>query len=169
MLKKKAQVFTFDVFMSLIFFVSVFVIWLIITNQLVEQASYAYEINMLDKKLQRASDLLIRSKGVPEDWDSNNVKAFGLAGDTEYIVSEEKISKFLSAGIDKIKSSLGFGGYNLYIRFANITGDDFDPANPYEIGSFPNNPKIVVSIKRYFLIDFNGNRDLAMMQMIVWR
>lgn len=169
MLRKKAQVFTFDVFMSLIFFVSVFALWLLITNQLVEQASFAYETGMLDKKLQRASDLLIRSKGLPEDWDPNTVKAFGLVEDEEYILSKDKISNFLSTPVDKIKSSLGFGVYNLYIRFANITGEDFDPANPYEIGNLPNNPKIVVSIKRYFLIDFNGNRDLAMMQMIVWR
>ncbi|MCS7105931.1 MAG: hypothetical protein NZ942_01270 [Candidatus Aenigmarchaeota archaeon] len=174
MLRKKAQVFTFDVFFSLIFFVSVFVIWLLITNQLVEQASYAYELNMLDKKLQRASDMLIRSKGIPEDWESNpnEAKAFGLVKDSEYILSKEKILQFLNmlnTNPDKTKNSLGFSGYNLYVRFANITGDDFDP--PYEGGNFPSEQKIVVSINRYFLMDMEGseNKELAMMQMIVWR
>jgi|YelNatPaOPRAMG01_1025707.scaffolds.fasta_scaffold51214_2 hypothetical protein len=149
----KAQVFTFDIFTSLIFFVSVFTIWLLITNQLVEQASYSYEINMLDKKLQRASDLLIRSKGLPEDWNGLNVKAFGLA-DEEYIVSYDKVLNFFDMDIERIKNLLGFGGYNLYIKVTNISGQDF-PDGPLEKGTFPSSTaKIISSIKRYFVLDF---------------
>ncbi|MGC8812374.1 MAG: hypothetical protein ACP5O8_02195 [Candidatus Aenigmatarchaeota archaeon] len=149
---KKAQVFTFDVFLSLMFFVSVFAIWLLITNQLVEQASYAYEINMLDKKLQRASDLLIRSRGVPEDWNGLNVKAFGLVNDTEYVVSFDKILNFFDLTEEKIRSVLGLGGYNIYFKVTNITGGDF-PEGRLEKGSYPSSDaRVIVSIKRYFII-----------------
>ena len=164
----RAQVFTFDIFISLIFFVSVFTIWLLITNQLTEQASYSYEINMLDKKLQRASDLLIRSKGLPEDWDETNVKAFGLA-EEEYIVNFTKVLNFNGSSEQKIKGNLGISGYNLYIRITNITGYDF-PEGKIEIGNYPSSEaRVVVSIKRYFLMDFETRKELAMMQIIAWR
>ncbi|MEM7825355.1 MAG: hypothetical protein QW412_00665 [Candidatus Aenigmatarchaeota archaeon] len=150
----KAQVFTFDVFLSLMFFVSVFVIWLLITNQLVEQASIGYEISMLDKKLQRVSDLLIRSKGIPEDWNGLNVKALGLVNYTEYIVSFDKILNFFELSEEKIKSMLGLRSYNIYFKVTNLTGQDF-PEGILEKGVYPSpDSKVVVSIKRYFIFDF---------------
>lgn len=172
-MNKKAQILSMDLFISMIFFIAVFALWLLISNALINQAVDAQEIGMLDKKLQRVSDLLIRTEGLPPDWNESTVQSIGLA-ESEYIVNYSKVMKFSNMNPTNRARLLGLQPYKVYFRIANLTGGNFTNCfgEEEEIkgGSLPTTDyNMVLSTNRFFVMNFGCRREIGQLQLSVWR
>lgn len=147
-LNRKGQVWSLDFVTSLVLFflvlIPVFFIWNYINIQNMEQKTFD-EIETLALIV---SDSLIRTKGIPENWNSSNVNVIGLA-DEENVLNSTKVSNFLSMGnsaYSLTKNTL-IGKYDFFFSITDLNGTQYGT-----IGSKPAD-KTVVPVERYCLYD----------------
>ena len=88
--KKKAQIWSIDVIIGIIIFVSAVLLFFHFSIRSVEKQSNNIENIMLDAKV--TSNQLV-SIGYPSNWTKDNVIIIGLT-DGKYNLSENKISEF---------------------------------------------------------------------------
>ncbi|MDI6798520.1 MAG: hypothetical protein QMD12_00775 [Candidatus Aenigmarchaeota archaeon] len=166
----KGQIIAVDLIVSLVIFVTAFVIALIAANRVTDQIKMSYEINLLDKKVQRISDVLIRTEGLPSNWNEvpeDEIRSIGLA-EYEYILNYSKIDRFRNIDAEKVRKLLGTGEYKFYVSITNITQGNF-PEGAITAGNEPSNAEVIVSINRYALINFGERREMGVMSFVLWR
>jgi hypothetical protein len=66
-------------------------------------------------------DLLVRSPGVPSDWNSTNVYTLGLV-DRQNVLNKNKINEFTSLPKSKIQELLGIRGFDFSLRVRAVNG-----------------------------------------------
>lgn len=163
----KGQIISVDLIVSITIFVSVFTIALLVSNRAIDQLKTSYEISLMNKKIQRISDVLVRTSGLPEDWNETNVISLGLA-ESENILNYTKILRLKNMDDYKIKAILGLEGYNFFMNFTNITDGNF-PEGSIFLGIVPGNARTIIPIERVVLIDFGNRREMGMMKFVLWR
>jgi hypothetical protein len=116
---------SFDfVFASLIFI-------LILGFSIVAYSNYADNYLLIENKrtlessVISVSEILVKSKGVPRNWE-NNVSALQVLGLAESvnILSIDKVSAFDSLSVNQTKSLLGISN-DLYITIKSVDGELF--------------------------------------------
>ena len=163
----KGQIISVDLIVSITIFVSIFAIALLVSNRAIDQLKTSYEISLMSKRIQRISDVLVRTTGLPEDWNETNVISVGLA-ETENVLNYTKILRLKNMDDNKIRALLGLEEYNFFLNFTNITRGFF-PEGSIFLGMKPTNAKIVIPIERFVLIDFGNRREMGIMEFVLWR
>lgn len=143
---KKAQVWSLDFVASLVIFfmvfISVFFIWSYTNIQNMEQRTFD-DMQVLALTI---SDSLVRTKGVPENWNSSNVNVIGLA-EGENVLDPVKVSEFLSMGNNEynLTKNILTGKYDFFFSITDLNGTLYG-----KIGSKPTD-RTIVPVERYCL------------------
>ncbi|NIO23056.1 MAG: hypothetical protein GTN38_03465 [Candidatus Aenigmarchaeota archaeon] len=143
---KKGQVWSLDFVTSLVIFTLVLIpllfVWNYVNIQNMEQRTFD-EIETLALSI---SDSLIRTKGVPENWNSSNVNVIGLA-EGENVLSIPKVSEFLYMGNNEydLTKNILVGRYDFFFSITDLNGTVYGTA-----GSKPAD-RTIVPVERYCL------------------
>ena len=153
----KAQIWSTDFVISIVIFFSVFALLIFSINNISSQNEIKRNFEDINNKISIVSESLVRTKGLPENWNSSNVILIGLASE-ENILNETKLNEFNNTEYQKIKEIFG---YDFYF---NLT-DSLNGTIYLEKGlQPPSNANLVVPVERYCLY-----RDrLVNLKLIFW-
>jgi hypothetical protein len=104
--------------------------------------------NRMEYEIISISDLMLKTSGVPYDWETNtsNISSIGLVSSPN-VLSSKKLSNFTNMSYGNITSALGLKyEFNFYV-------EDASGNRLYEAGNATISAKTVVSITRYALLD----------------
>lgn len=141
-MRKTGQISLYDVMAALFVFILVFVtmrgIW--IGNVIsAEDTQGNSEIRL---KAAQAVNSIIKIRGFPKDWDSENVQLIGLAKRAN-VLSEEKLAEFAAMEYGQARDLLLLGNYDF-----NLSIEAFDQANNLSIGMPLDGNSTIVSLNR---------------------
>jgi len=105
------------------------------------------------------SSMLVKSSGVPSDWDANNVVTIGLV-DKPNILDYEKIVSFNSMEQSKIHDLLGINGFGFSFRIRAVNDTIL-----FDYGASAPADKDVIVIRRLALYDSTA----AFVEFGLWR
>jgi uncharacterized protein (UPF0333 family) len=153
--KMRGQIWSLDFAISLFVFllvlIPIFFVWAYINTQS-QQQKVLEEMEHLALSI---SDMLIRTKGIPEDWNETNVKVIGLA-DEENVLSVTKVSYFVNMGINDYNRTKAIltGGYDFFFNLSDVEG------TTYALIGNKSEGRMIVPIERYCIY----NEKLAKIQ-----
>ena len=130
-----------------------------------------------------ASDIaekLVRTQGIPNNWNENNVASIGLA-DEPRVLNMGKISMFVDlmneskpssnpkcagdSNYNCSKSLLGVGKYEFYITIENLDGTNISINNtPVKAGRYPVDETDKLTITRPSIV----NNTIVQMKLTLW-
>jgi uncharacterized protein (UPF0333 family) len=145
-LNKKGQVWSLDFVTSLVIFflvlVPLFFVWNYVNVQNMEQRT----LNDIQMLALSVSDSLIRTRGIPENWNSSNVNVIGLA-DEENVLNSTKVSHLMDMGNNEyeLTKNILTGKYDFFFGITDLNGTQYGT-----IGSKPAD-RTVVPVERYCL------------------
>jgi len=147
-LNKRGQVESYDIVVALVLFMFIFVtlrgIWIGNLNSL-ESEQRNVEMRL---KADQAVNSIIRIRGFPENWDSENVELIGLA-EKKNVLKEESLQEFAAIEYGTAKELLKLGGYDF-----NFTLHAKDTSNNFAAGMPVDNNSSIVSLKR--IVKYKG-------------
>lgn len=156
---KKGQLWTLDMaFSMLIFFsamLSVIFAWNYISANTVENR----ELTEIQLKAFELSDSLIRTPGIPSDWNDSTVQVIGLAY-SDNILVESKVKEFVSMDYNKARSTLTISPYQFYFEVMDINGTVHENSTL----SVSATAEMVVPTERYAL--YKGR--IVKVRLVIW-
>src|SRR3989344_8472611 len=66
------------------------------------------------------ADLLIKTPGLPDDWNEINIKSLGLASNE--LLNQSKVVRLVNMNYDTAKSGMKINQYDVLITFNYING-----------------------------------------------
>ncbi len=144
--RRKAQVWSLDFATSFVIFMLVliplFFIWSYVNTQNQQQLIF----DDLENTALSVSDALVRTKGLPEDWNPSDVSVIGLASE-ENVLNATKVSYLLAMGSADYNMTRNIltGGYDFFFNLTDLNGTSYGT-----IGSKAEN-RMVVPLERYCL------------------
>jgi len=156
--RKKGQIAALDFFIALLIFSVILTITMLRWSNYYSKISERMEYHEMMTKAFQISDALIKSQGVPSNWNKDNVRIIGLAIE-DRILSVDKVNAFANLSFNKTKSIFQIYGYKFYFNLTKINGEAIK-----EYGDKPTGKKSV-SVKRYVLY----NNEKTIMQFDVWK
>lgn len=142
----RGQVWSLDFVTSVIVFLIVFIPLFFIWSYLNVQNQQEMLIDDLETLTMSVSDSLVRTRGMPEGWDTSDVKQIGLA-EEENVLNSTKVSHFLSMGTSEYNRTRAIltGGYDFFFNLTDVNGTQLGA-----IGSKPPD-RMTIPIERYCL------------------
>jgi hypothetical protein len=155
----KAQMWSLDLAASLIIFFSAVIALVFAWNYMSAAIVQNQETDELQLKALTVSDSLIRTPGIPQDWNESNVISIGLADD-DNLLNETKVQRFVNMSYDSARFLLDMSPYDFYFEVADING------TVYENTTVPvsNQSSILVPVERYVLY---GGR-ISKVKLLIW-
>jgi len=153
--RKRGQVWSADFIASMIVFFTAVAIIIFAWNYIIGQNQEQLSLNEIENTALSASDSLIRSPGIPYDWDETSVTTLGIA-EQENVLNTTKASMFLDMDELKIKSLLGISNFEFYWELAYLNGSLIQDASGQDMkkGAEPAaNSRIVVPVQRLVVYD----------------
>lgn len=166
--KMRAQLWSFDFMASVtVFFmilIVLFFVWEYTTFQNTEQIIF----NEMENKAMGTADMLIRTSGLPRDWNETNVQVLGLASE-ESVLNETKLLMFVNMDYDNTKYILGIPSHEFYFQLVHLNGTQAQSqGTDLVLGLDPTlfqNSSIVIPIERHILFDHR----VAKLRFMLWR
>ncbi len=152
----KGQIWSLDFISSLTIFLlvlsSLFMAWNFLSVQAQEQNALE-RIELLGLEV---SDSILRTPGIPENWNSSNVEVIGLAY-SDNIIDPDKLSNLNSTPYDQTRILMTMG-YDFYLKIEDLNGTVY-----LEKGSI-NQDRTVVPVERYA----NYNDRIVKLRLVLW-
>lgn len=163
----KAQIWSADFILSAVIFFVALVMIIFAWNTTSEQISAQSVTADIENMALFISDSLIRTSGLPADWNSTNVQVIGLVSE-ENVLNNTKVNRFINLSYETSKNLLGTGGHEFYFRLNHL--NDSIVQNEYgqniTAGSYPaQNASLVIPVERYVLY----NRDIKKLSFVLWK
>lgn len=159
---KKAQVWSLDFALSLLIFMSALFAVVFAWNYISANTMETQEMHELQLKALTLSDSLIRTKGIPLDWNESTAQVIGLAAE-ENVLNVTKVQYFVnmsSDDYDSLKGLLDIGFYDFYLEVVDLNGTVYkNTTTPVD----PDSP-IIIPIERYAM--YNGR--IAKVKFVIW-
>jgi uncharacterized membrane protein len=159
---KKAQVWSLDLTFSLIIFMTALFAVVFAWNYISATTLETEEMQKLQLKALTLSDSMIRTPGIPLNWNESTVEVIGLAQE-ENVLNITKVQCFVNMSVtdyDRLKGLLDIGFYDLYLEVVDLNGTVYkntttpiDPASP-----------LVVPIERYAMY----NDRIVKVKFVIW-
>jgi hypothetical protein len=114
------------------------------------------------------ADLLIKTPGLPDDWNETNVKSLGLAnGD---LLNQTKVVNFVNMSYSTAKAGMKISQYEILVTFNDINNTVLNLSGMnMTFGISPESEAQVVKIQRSALISDGENRKATVMNLVLWR
>ena len=118
------------------------------------------------KKAIYASDMLLKTEGIPFSWNSTDYNKIGLkTGET--LISFYKLKEFQKISDLDTSKDLGLSGYNVFFNISSIY--NYTNQINYLKGPSPSEPYLLIPVERVFLVE-NGTTNIPVkMEMVIWR
>ena len=162
----KGQIWSADFLLSaVIFFVALAILvftWNSTTDQIGDQTALAD----IENTGLFISDSLIRTPGLPADWNSTNVQVIGLVSG-ENVLDSTKLNQFINLSYSDTKELLGTGGNEFYFSLSHLNGTLVRNEYGQNItaGTYPfQNATLVIPVERYVLY----NREIKKLSFALW-
>ncbi len=162
-MKKKAQIVMADLLFVVIILIILFTVSIAMWNTSMIRVAQKEELINLESTAIAVSDLLVKTKGVPENWEETSPTTIGLSN-TSNVLDSRKLSKFVDLNYDDAKRLLG--GYDFFFQINN-TNDQIVTVDGRQMASGlqPASAKTVVNARRIALL---GNQ-LVFLNLMVWK
>jgi len=150
----KAQLWSMDLAVSAIIFIAMIGIFFFTLNNFSADASKQNELLLMQELSLEATESLIRTQGLPQDWNSGNVQVIGLA-EKENVLDEGKVLEFIQyVNYEQSKTLLGIGNYdyNITIQHLNRTIMTLQ-GQELQMGSGCADAKDILTVERYVLLN----------------
>ncbi len=118
---KKAQLWSLDMALSFLIFFSAMMSVMFAWNYISADTVQSQELREMQLKSMTLSDSLIRTPGIPSDWNESTVQVIGIAYD-DNTLDEEKVDEFVNMSYIKAKSLLDIWPYEFYFEVKDING-----------------------------------------------
>ena len=164
---KKTQLISIDLIIGITIFmfiivITIFPLWNIYEIKLNDR----FELTRMEVKIFQIADILIKTRGVPEGWETlNNEEQIvipGLAIKNKELL-KEKVEKFTQLSEETIKTKLRISNYNFHFILKTTNNVEIS-----SVGSVPENSTRVLSIKDYILYNDNGVKQDAIVEIKIW-
>jgi len=166
----KGQLFSSDITIaSVIFLVAIataFFLW----NSTTETINNAENLRNLEKRGSETIEQLIRTPGVPDDWNVFTVQVPGLATE-DRIINETKALAFInllatnSTDYDQNKYILGLGNYDFFLNATYLDNSQVViDGLPFAVGKKPTITKNSISLFRTTIF----NDTIVRLNFIIW-
>lgn len=122
---KRAQVWSTDFVISVTVFLMAFFFAMLIWNNMGIQSAEQSKLGDMQKKVLHISDSIIRTAGIPPEWNETTVESVGLSSGTENVLDPAKVSSFISLlnnSYDRARSLMGLDVYNIYFEIDYVNG-----------------------------------------------
>ena len=162
-MSSKAQFFSSDFFLSFVLFMLMFAGFYFAWEYSNELIAHSYALRNIETRGVQASDVLVRTKGSPENWDSSNVNSLGIAS-SENIINHTLLSRLSSVEYNTSKFLIGLQAFDYYLLV-----EDFNSQQIFSYGLFPSTTaKTVIPVTRYVLYQNETSKTPARMRLIIW-
>ncbi|MFC2154683.1 hypothetical protein ACFLRC_04310 [Candidatus Altiarchaeota archaeon] len=121
--KNKGQQFAMDFILGVSLFILILSFTLYIWSKNINRIQEKEILDELFISNQQASDLLVKTRGMPTDWESNpqGASSIGLVSDTDRIILESKLDSFISMNYTHSKEIMGIGNYDYHFQLLDPT------------------------------------------------
>lgn len=126
--KKKGQVLSPDFILSIFIFTAILFLSYTIWNITYEKSVRFYKTEEMQRKAFYISNTLINTPGIPENWNTTDVRMIGLKNAGDDTLDTEKLISFKLLSYSESKSALGTGSYGYNINITDSVN------NPLKIG-----------------------------------
>ncbi len=166
--KMTGQIWSLDFMSSVTVFFFILIVLFFTWDYATYQSTDQMIFNEMENRALTTADMIIRSRGFPEDWNESNVQVLGLA-EEENILNQTKILTFVGMDYDVTRQIFGIPSFHYHFRITNLNGSiaslqgtdlvhGVDPAG-YQ------NSTVVIPIERSVLFD----SKVARLRFILWR
>lgn len=153
------QVFSSDISISLALFLGLLILYFAIL-QISEQKTFAFdEQRLMKNKAHQIADLMVKTKGYPENWNRSNVKIIGFATESN-LINKSKVLEFMNMSDANIKEVLN----TEYDFELNISLGDEE----FVKGNFTTGKNVAV-IERIILMEEEGTFKRGKLKLILWK
>lgn len=142
---KKSQAITTDLMLAMFIFIVLLAAIMMIWNKYAAAINKQTEYEEAQLMAYRISDLFVKTKGKPSDWEKNasNVIVIGLA-DSDRTISAAKVNAFLNMSYNDSKKILKIPYYDFSFRINDMQGNNL--TNTY--GQI-NETDFIISLRRH--------------------
>ncbi|MFH1750780.1 MAG: hypothetical protein ABH863_03820 [Candidatus Micrarchaeota archaeon] len=157
---------------------AVFLVAFLIISPMWGSVNYQVQNQEMSRDMQAtalsATEILLRTKGSPQDWDNNSVKSIGLVESEERILSANKSRYFflyMATNYSDAKFRLGAGAYDLGSQVTDRNGDVifYDGVN-FTSGAIPDDAREIANVQRLAILKYNDtSQEFVNLRVIVWR
>ncbi len=143
---KRGQVWSLDLITSIVIFLMVLMPLFFLWNYVNRQNDQQILFDEAENLALSVSDSLVRTRGIPEDWNTSSVNTIGLATE-ENVLDVAKVSYFLTMGGSEYNRTRTIltGGYDFFFNLTDLNGTNYGV-----VGSKPDD-KTLVPVERYCL------------------
>lgn len=159
---KKAQLWSLDFAMSMLIFMSALFAMIFAWNYISANSTETQEMKELQYKALTISDSLIRTPGIPLDWDEGTVEVLGLAED-ENVLNVTKVRYFVNmidTDYDRAKGLMDIGFYDFSFNVTDLNGTVYEST----ASQVSNTSVMVIPIERYTLY----NDRIVKVMFVIW-
>lgn len=117
----KGQIVSGDFTISVLIFIFILILILPLWNYVEYHVVSIESRKDMESSLLLMSDVLTKTAGLPNNWNTTNVRSIGLA-DGIGILNVTKVSNIIKMDYDTVRNLLGVQTYHLYILFEDIEG-----------------------------------------------
>ncbi len=121
--KSKAQLISTEFFMVSVVITLLFSVSVVFWNQSNFRIKESDERANIEISTLAISDHLLKSRGLPSDWEdrTNEISHLGLAKEN-HVFDNKKLNKFISLDYNQVKNLLGISQYEFLFLIRNLTG-----------------------------------------------
>lgn len=153
----RGQIWSLDLALSLFVFFTAFFLLMFSWSYISGNAAENDRMRTMQLDALTISDHMVRTGGLPDQWNPANVRAIGLA-DEENVINTTKAGYFAGLDYSFSRALLGISE-EFYFQIADING------TVYVNTSFPvGEADAIVPVERYVLYD----GSMAKLTMVIW-
>ena len=162
--KRKAQLFTQDFILSIVMFLAIVSLGNSAWENVMEKTSSDDTIGYMQQKAFYITDIIIKTRGYPEDWNSTDVELAGLSGGKNHMLSIEKIDMFGNVSYSQCIDMWDIPGYGFNLTIRNSTDIILSGG-----AAIPANATVVLPYSRIVNIDYGNHADKGKFEFIFWK
>lgn len=120
----KAQIISLDIMFAVLVLLTIIGALGVILYQYAIYEQQQSELSALELRSQPALNVLMSTKGSPDDWDSlscSQITSLGFMG-TQAVISGDKLEAFVQLDYNCSQKILGISGYDFYFEARNSDG-----------------------------------------------
>jgi len=155
----KAQIWSLDFALSLLIFMSALFAMALAWNFISASTLQNQELKELHMKAMTLSDALIRTSGIPQDWNATNVQIIGLAQD-ENVLNATKVDYFTTMDYDRARALMDIGQYNFYFEVLDLN----NTVQKNTTVPISDESVVVVPVERYAIY----NDIIVKVKFVIW-
>jgi len=164
----KGQVLAGDFFLSMAIFLVILGISMMMFNYVSAQVRSNQEEDFMHIVAITTADLLIKTPGLPDDWNETNIKSLGLVSNE--LLNQSKVVRLVNMSYDTAKDGMKISQYEILVTFNDINGTVLNLSGMnMSFGIDPIIESQVVKIQRSTLIDNGTNRIPTVINLVLWR